>query len=68
MLAGTLPAAIDAMAETSAAEGWTYRDFWNLVPPAEFTNSAVHLSPAGSRLLAAQVARSIQEMLAPPGP
>jgi hypothetical protein len=29
-----------------------YLDIWDLVPEAEFTNSAIHLSPAGSGLLA----------------
>lgn len=40
------------MPQQAAAQGWRYLDLWNLVPPAEFTNSAVHLTPAGSQLLA----------------
>jgi len=29
---------------------WTYVDLWNVVPQEEFTNSAVHLTPVGSRV------------------
>ena len=32
--------------------GFRYIDLWNAIPSAEFTNSAVHLTPAGSRMLA----------------
>jgi len=31
----------------SAAEGWSYIDLWNAVPQQHFTNSAIHLDPAG---------------------
>jgi hypothetical protein len=55
------------IAEHSAILGWQYRDYWDSIPPAEFTNSAVHLSPAGSRLLAEKVAQAIQEMFAQTG-
>jgi hypothetical protein len=44
----------------SAEHGWNYVDLWNLVPMQEFTNSAVHLTPAGETLLARQVADVIQ--------
>ena len=40
------------MAEHSSASGWTYYDYWDLVPQAEFTNSAIHLTPFGETLLA----------------
>jgi len=29
-----------------------YHDFWDLIPESEFTNSAIHLTDAGERLLA----------------
>ena len=49
-----------ALMPTMAAEqGWRYVDLWNLVPPTEFTNSAVHLTPAGSKMLAQKVAESL---------
>jgi hypothetical protein len=46
----------ELMPKMAAEQGWRYVDLWNLVPPAEFTNSAVHLTPAGSKLLAARLA------------
>ena len=48
------------LAQRSAASGWSYFDFWDLVPADEFTNSAVHLTPQGEALLAAEVAIAIQ--------
>lgn len=41
------------------ANAWNYLDLWNLVPESEFTNSAIHLTPAGERLLAERIAREI---------
>jgi hypothetical protein len=32
--------------------GWNYLDVWDLLPPAEFTNSAIHLTSAGETILA----------------
>jgi hypothetical protein len=43
------------MGETSIARGWTYLDYWDLVPQTEFTNSAIHLTPFGETLLADSV-------------
>ena len=43
----------------AAADGdWAYLDLWDAIAPDEFTDSPVHLTPAGTRQLA--------EMLAPP--
>lgn len=42
----------DLLARTAAAEGWRYVDLWDAIPPDEFTDTPVHLTPAGSRLLA----------------
>ncbi|MCK7481753.1 MAG: hypothetical protein M0C28_34710 [Candidatus Moduliflexus flocculans] len=39
---------------SAAQNGWNYLDLWDLVPMDEFTNSAVHLTPFGESLLAAQ--------------
>lgn len=50
----------DLLAQLSADSGWSYFDFWDLVPMDEFTNSAVHLTPEGEALLAAEVAGAIQ--------
>ena len=48
------------MAERAQREGWRYLDLWNLVPMTEFTNSAVHLTPEGSRMLAERIAESLR--------
>ena len=40
---------------------WQYVDLWNVVPANEFTNSAIHLTPAGERLLAENLAPYIFE-------
>ena len=34
--------------------GIEYHDFWDLIPESEFTNSAIHLTDSGERLLAAE--------------
>jgi len=49
----------EMLVERSAMEGWTLLDLWDLVPQAEFTNSAIHLSPAGSIRLAERVADAL---------
>ena len=38
------------LAEQAQDANWMYVDLWDLVPQEEFTNSAVHLTPKGSRL------------------
>lgn len=37
----------ELLAKESIARGWIYYDYWDLVPQEEFTNSAIHLTPAG---------------------
>ncbi len=51
------------LAEQSQKQGWDYVDLWNLVPPSEFTNSPVHLTPAGTQLLADNVAARLQDLI-----
>jgi hypothetical protein len=46
----------------SAEHGWNYFDFWDLAPMEEFTNSGVHLTPAGEAMLTNKVAEAIQTM------
>ena len=48
------------LASQSEANGWPYLDLWNAIDGNDFTNSAVHLSPAGSAQLADLVAAGIQ--------
>lgn len=45
----------------SDQNGWRYLDLWDIVPPAEFTNSAIHLSPTGTRLLADRLSPIVLE-------
>lgn len=40
------------LAEQAAANGWPLLDLWDAVPAAEFTDSPVHLTPAGSAIMA----------------
>ncbi len=39
-----------AMDQAAENAGWAYVDLWDIVPQTEFTNSAVHLTPLGSRV------------------
>jgi lysophospholipase L1-like esterase len=48
------------LADHAAERDWHYLDLWDLVPAAEFTNSAIHLTPAGERLLANRIAEVLQ--------
>ena len=48
------------LAEHAAKQNWRYLDLWDLVPANEFTNSAIHLTPAGETLLADTIAEAIQ--------
>jgi hypothetical protein len=48
------------LAEHAAERNWRYLDLWDLVPASEFTNSAIHLTPAGETLLAKTIAEAIQ--------
>ena len=46
--------------EHAETNDWKYLDLWDLVPADEFTNSAIHLTPAGEKLLADQIAAAIR--------
>lgn len=39
------------LAARAIQAGWNYRDAWNTVPETEFTNSAIHRTPAGEGIL-----------------
>lgn len=53
----------EQLAQLSRQHGWHYIDLWDAVPPEEFTNTAVHLSPQGEALLASRVGEAILEIL-----
>jgi hypothetical protein len=44
---------------------WDYLDLWNIAPPEDFTNSAIHLTPAGESLLANRVKQTILQVSCP---
>jgi hypothetical protein len=48
------------LAQHAQAKNWNYLDLWDLVPEKEYTNSAIHLTPAGEKLLADRIAAAIQ--------
>ena len=47
------------LAGHSQQKGWNYLDVWNLVQEGEFTNTAIHLSPAGEALLTQRLGAAI---------
>lgn len=47
------------MAEYSQSLGWLYLDLWDAVPSSEFSNTAIHLTPNGSQLLASIVGEAL---------
>lgn len=48
------------LSEHAAAKGWHYLDYYDIVPMNQFTNSAIHLTPAGEQILAGMIAAEIQ--------
>lgn len=52
----------ELMQEISAQNNWNYLDLWNLVPPSEFTNSAVHLTPEGTQQFALRLMNAIYQI------
>jgi hypothetical protein len=49
------------MADRSQQHNWKYLDLWDIVPATEFTNSAIHMTPAGDSLFAACLSEAIQQ-------
>jgi hypothetical protein len=52
----------DMMARLSMKNNWNYMDLWDIVPANEFTNSAIHLTPSGEKILAEKLAPVIKTM------
>lgn len=48
------------LSEFAAERTQPYLDLWDIAPIEEFTNSGVHLTPAGEALLADKIAQAIQ--------
>ncbi len=51
----------EMMSALSEQNRWTYVDLWDAIPADEFTNSAIHLTPAGTVQLAETLAPLIVE-------
>jgi len=49
------------MIELSEENNWMYVDLWDIVPVNEFTNSAIHLTPAGEKMLVESLVPYIME-------
>jgi hypothetical protein len=47
------------LAGYSQQKGWSYLDVWNLAAENQFTNSAIHLTPAAETLLAQRLGAAI---------
>ena len=54
-----------ALAAEAAARGWRLLDLWDAIPPDAFTDSPVHLTPAGSQRLADRLAAFVRAQLSP---
>jgi hypothetical protein len=48
------------LADEAAARGWAYMDLWDAVSNTEYTDSPIHLTPAGTAQLAARLGEAIQ--------
>ncbi|MCB0029796.1 MAG: hypothetical protein KDE28_17905, partial [Anaerolineales bacterium] len=51
------------LAATAERNGWPYVDLWDAVPAEEFTDTPVHLTPAGTRQLADLILSYLEENL-----
>jgi hypothetical protein len=52
-----------AMQEEAIRSQWKYLDLWNTIPPEYFSDTALHLSAEGERLLIEQVDPLVQSVL-----
>jgi hypothetical protein len=53
------------LAEACNLHNWHCLDFWNSIPENEFTNTAIHMTPIGSRMFAEQLTQSILQVIPP---
>lgn len=55
-----------ALLTTQAQQNqWSYVDAWDVIPPEEFTDTPVHLSPAGTQQFATWLAQHLQSFNKP---
>ena len=48
------------LTEAASLNGWNYLDLWDMFPPEYFSDTPLHLTPAGEALLAEAIAPAIQ--------
>ena len=48
-----------------AEQNWKCLDEWKLVPPGEFTNSAIHMTSLGTHMLATEIEKAILSVSTP---
>lgn len=53
----------EVLADTAVAQNWLYFDAWDQIEPTEFTDSPVHLTPAGTTDFAALIASQLKDHL-----
>jgi hypothetical protein len=51
------------LAQFTKTQGLAYLDLWNLIPPGEFTNSAIHMTPTGTARLAGEMIPAVKNLL-----
>lgn len=51
------------LAEQATGYGWQYLDFWDAVPPTEFTDSPVHLTPTGVTAFALKIQSALKGLV-----
>lgn len=49
----------ELLAAAAADAGWNYLDLWDAIPPDEFTDTPVHLTPTGNRMLAERLRETV---------
>jgi len=50
-----------ALTARARLDGWTFLDLWDIVPQDQFTNSAIHMTPAGENVLAERIAAELSK-------
>jgi lysophospholipase L1-like esterase len=53
----------DLLGKTASSENWQYLDLWDSIAPDEFTDSPVHLTPAGEQQLAEQISGAMLKIM-----
>ncbi|MEJ2447664.1 MAG: hypothetical protein P8Y37_06960 [Anaerolineales bacterium] len=53
------------LSDLAFANKLNYLDMWDIIPEEEFTNTAIHTTPAGAQLTAKMIASSILDLINP---